>query len=233
MEIFPFFYFKKICRDDKHMKKNPFKWPLSSFCGVGLIFMELTFIITAILLWPTSSEPFSIFSNYYSDLGNSQPGYNSFLGARYYNMSQAIQGTFVIMFFGGLHILSRDDDQRSIKLTLGQIFGIITGIAWVMAGVYSEELVLMHVLWASIYFLAFVPAMILISIEIIKDSNYNNKIGYYGLVAVIIDIIFIIISGGIDNEALLPFILFMEFAMVWSSELWVLLIALNVLKVEE
>lgn len=91
----------------------------------------------------------------------------------------------------------------------------------------------MHVLWASIYFIAFIPAMILISIEIIKDSEYNNSIGYYGIIAVVIDIIFIIISGGIDDEALLPFILFMEFAMVWSSELWVLLIALNIFKVED
>ncbi len=214
------------------MKKNPFKWPLSTFCGVGVIFFEITFILAAILLWPSTSEPFSIFTNYYSDLGNSQPGYNSFLGARYYAMSQAIQGTFIIMFFGGLYVLSRDDDQKNIKLTLGQIFGIITGIAWVMGGVYSEELLLMHFLFALIYFIAFIPAMILISIEVIKDSKYSNSIGYFGLIAVIIDIIFILFSGSTNDEALLPFILFMEFAMVWTSELWVFLIALNILKVE-
>jgi hypothetical membrane protein len=102
-----------------------------------------------------------------------------------------------------------------------------------MCGVYSEELLLMHLLWALIYFIAFIPAMILISIEVIKNSEYSNFIGYFGLIAVIIDILFILLVGAIDSEALLPFILFMEFAMVWSSEVWVLLIALNILKVED
>ncbi len=233
MEIFPFFYFKKICRDEKYMKKNPFKWPLSACCGVGVIFFEMTFIFAAFLLWPSSSGTFSIFTNYYSELGVSAPGYNSFLGARFFNMSQGIQGTFIIMFFGGLHVFIKEDDKSSIKLTLGQIFGIITGIAWVMVGVYSVELGLWHDLVATIYFLAFIPAMILISIEIIKNSEYNNKIGYYGLIAALIDILFVLFVGGIDDEAFLPFIIFMEFAMVWSSELWVFLIALNVLKVED
>jgi hypothetical protein len=41
------------------MKKNPFKWPISTFCGVGVIFFEMTFILTAIMLWPSTSEPFS------------------------------------------------------------------------------------------------------------------------------------------------------------------------------
>ena len=214
------------------MKKNPFKWPISALWGVVVVFLEMTFILTAILLWPTSSEPFSIFTNYHSDLGNSTPGYNSFLGAMYYNTGLAIQGTLVIMFFGGLYVLSPENDERNIKLTIGQIFGIITGVAWLMCGVYPEELLLMHLLWALIYFIAFIPAMILVSIEIIKDSEYSNSIGYFGLIAAIIDILFILLAGAIDNETLLPFILFMEFAMVWSSELWVLLIALNVLKVE-
>ena len=214
------------------MEKNPFKWPISALCGAVVIILEMTFILTAILLWPASSEPFSIFTNYHSDLGNSMPGYNSFLGARYYNITQGIQGTLIIMFFGGLYVLSPEGDQRTTKLTLGQIFGIITGIAWLMCGVYSEELLLMHLLWALIYFIAFIPAMILISIEVIKKSEYSNFIGYFGLIAVIIDIVFILLSGSINDESLLPFILFMEFAMVWSSELWVFLIELNVLKVE-
>ena len=214
------------------MKKSPFKWPLSALCGVIVVFLEVTFILTAILLWPTSSEPFSIFTNYHSDLGNTTQGYNSFLGAMYYNTGLSIQGTLVIMFFGGLYVLSQEDEERNIKLIIGQIFGVITGVAWLMCGVYPEELLLMHLLWALIYFIAFIPAMILVSIEIIKDSEYNNSIGYFGLIAAIIDILFILLAGAIDNEALLPFVLFMEFAMVWSSEVWILLIALNVLKVE-
>jgi len=217
------------------MQKNPFKWPLSAICGVLVIGLEMIFIGAAILLWPATSEPFSIFTNYHSDLGNSMPGYNSFLGASYYNAAQAIQGTLIIMFFGGLYVLSQEDDHRNRKLLLGQIFGIITGIGWLMNGVYPEELLLMHLLWALIFFIAFIPAMILISKEIIKNPDYNNSIGYYGLIAAIIGILFpfLILAVVITNDVLLPFMLFMEFAMIWSSEVWVLLVAVNVLKVED
>jgi len=214
------------------MEKNLFKWPLSAICGVGVTILEMTFILAAILLWPSSSGTFSIFTNYHSELGVSAPGYNSFLGAKYYNATQVIQGTLIIMFFGGLFILSREDEPRNVKLTLGQTFGIIGGIGWLMNGIYSAELLSMHVLWASIYFIAFIPAMILISLVVIKDSEYSNSIGYFGLIVVIIDLIFIVLSIVISDGALLPFMLFMEFAMIWSSWVWVLLIALNVLKVE-
>ena len=67
------------------MKNNPFKWSLSAICGVVVIILEMTFILASVLLWPAASGTFSIFTNYHSDLGNSMPGYNSFLGARYYN----------------------------------------------------------------------------------------------------------------------------------------------------
>lgn len=214
------------------MKKNPFKWPLSALCGVAVIFFEMTFILAAFLLWPASSGTFSIFTNYHSELGVSAPGYNSFLGAHYYNATQVIQGILLVMFFGGLFILSREDEPRNVKLTLGQIFGIIGGIGWLMNGIYSAELLSMHVFWASIYFIAFIPAMILISIEIIKISDYNNYVGYFGLIVVIIDLIFIVLLIVISDGAFLPFMLFMEFAMIWSSWVWILLIALNVLKVE-
>ena len=214
------------------MEKNPFKWPLSALCGVLVIIFEITFIFAAYLLWPASSGTFSIFTNYHSELGVSAPGYNSFLGAKYYNATQVIQGILIIMFFGGLFILSQDNESRNIKLALGQIFGIIGGIGWLMNGIYSAELLLMHVLWASIYFITFIPAMILISIEILKAPDYNNNIGKFGLIVVIIDLIFIVLSIIISDGALLPFMLFMEFAMIWSSWVWILLIALNVLKVE-
>ena len=158
------------------MKRNPFKWPLSARCGILVVILEMTFTFAAILLWPATSVPFSIFTNYHSDLGNSMPGYNSFLGANYYNASQAIQGTLIIMFFGGLYVLSQEDDRRNKKLVLGQIFGIITGFGWLMNGVYPEQLLLMHLLWALIYFVAFIPAMILISKEIIKNPDYNNSL---------------------------------------------------------
>jgi len=220
------------------MKKNPFKWPLSAMCGVVIIILEVIFIGTAILLWPATSEPFSIFTNYHSDLGNSMPGYNSFLGASYYNAAMAIQGTLLIMFFGGLYVVSQEDDERNTKLILGQTLGIITGIGLLMCGVYPEQLLLMHLLWSLIYFIALIPAMILVSKEIIKNPDYSNSIGYFGLIVAFIDIIFsvlftVLVLIVMSNGALQPFMLFMEFAGYWSSEVWVLLIALNVLKVED
>jgi len=165
------------------MEKNPFKWPLSAICGVLVIIFEMTFTLTAILLWPSSSGTYSIFTNYHSDLGNAMPGYNSFLGAKYYNGSQTIQGILIIMFFGGLFVLSREDEPRNVKLMLGQVFGIITGIGWLFNGIYSEELLLMHLLFALIYFIFFIPAMILVSLEILKTPDYSNFVGYFGLIA--------------------------------------------------
>ena len=214
------------------MEKNPFKWPLSALCGTIVIILEIVFIGTAILLWPSTSEPFSIFTNYHSDLGNSMPGYNSFTGASYYNAAQTIQGTLIIMFFGGLYVLSRGDERSNTKLIIGQVFGIITGFAWLMNGIYPEEVLLWHLFWATLYFIAFIPAMILVSIEIIKSPNYSKSVGYFGLIAVCIDLIFIVLAVSINDVALLPFLLFMEFAMIWSSEAWLLLIALNILKIE-
>ncbi len=214
------------------MEKNPFKWPLSALCGIVVIILEVIFIGTAILLWPSSSGQFSIFTNYHSDLGNSMPGYNSFTGASYYNAAQTIQGTLIIMFFGGLYVLSRGDERSNNKLIIGQVFGIITGFAWLMNGIYPEEVLLWHLFWALLYFIAFIPAMILISLEIIKSPNYSKSVGYFGLIAVCIDLIFIVLAVSINDAALLPFLLFMEFAMIWSSEAWLLLIALNILKTE-
>ncbi len=216
------------------MKKNIFEWPLSVIFGILILLMELLFILTACLLWPTeTSGAYSIFTNYHSDLGNSSQGYNTAEGAAYYNAGQIIQGLAVIMFFGGLYTYFKKDQQKNVKLIIGQIFGIILGFGWLMCGIYSEEFLYEHLFWASVYFLGSIPAIILISIEIIKHPDYEKSIGYFGFLIILIDIIWIVLALVLLYvEPAPPFFLAMEFIIIWGIDIWFFLIALNIFKNE-
>ncbi|MFW9917634.1 MAG: hypothetical protein ACFFGZ_18685 [Candidatus Thorarchaeota archaeon] len=173
------------------MEKNPAKWPLSVLFGFLVIISEITFAFVAYLKWPEArSGKYSIFTNWHSDLGSTYPGHNSLEGSLYHNVGIAIQGFALIMFAAGLYIFNVAKGQNQRVLLLTQVFGILAGFSYIMAGIYSLDLKEGHKFWASLIFITFVPFIGCLSYLFSKESGAKKWIGIYGFVVVFIDGIF-------------------------------------------
>ncbi len=204
-------------------EKNPFKWPLSVLFGFIIILVEFAFTVKAYSLWPVEeSGAFNIFRNWHSDLGSSLSGYNSMEGAFYHNSGLIIQGFAIIMFCGGLSISLKESLQYKRLFLICQIFGILSGIALLMAGIYSLDLREDHKFWASCYFICIFPFIGLISYLFVHASGFKKWVGFYGIIVILFDGIFAL-------TFLSPIeIYFLEYFVIGSIQLFILLVAMSI-----
>ncbi|MFX1514081.1 MAG: hypothetical protein ACFFCQ_15995 [Promethearchaeota archaeon] len=209
------------------MEKNPFKWPLSVLFGFIIILVEITFTIKAYSLWPIEeSGAFTVFRNWHSDLGSSLSGYNSIEGAFYHNSGIIIQGFAIIMFCGGLSISLRESFQNKYLFLICQIFGILSGFALLMAGIYSLDLREDHKFWASCYFICILPFIGMLSYLLIHASGFKKWIGFYGFFVILFDGIFAL-------TFLSPIeIYILEYFVIGSIQLFILLVAMSIFMTE-
>ncbi|MBD3255527.1 MAG: DUF998 domain-containing protein [Candidatus Lokiarchaeota archaeon] len=211
------------------MEKNPLKWPLVVLAGIMIWITDIFFNLNAILLWPNGN--FSPFENYHSDLGRTIPGprgHNSELGAQFYNCGQVFQGVTVIFFAIGLSIAYTEEKRIRIILILGQIFGILVGIALIMNGIYSEDFQPYHGQWSEVIFISIMSTELLSNYALLKNPSFRKKIAYFGFVAGFINLFFLIVFIG--NIPILTY--FIEYLAIYGAEIWVALVAINAFKNE-
>jgi hypothetical membrane protein len=122
---------------------------LSFIAGIFASLVYLVFTLLAYFLYPL---PYSIMSNWLSDLGN--PNLNP-QGAIFYKIGIVSTALFLIVFFLGLSVWKMENKRpQIIMLRLTQVFGVLGAICMMMSGIFPINLYKIHSFWStSLYIL--------------------------------------------------------------------------------
>jgi len=209
------------------IEKNPFKWPLPVIAMILMWCTDLFFNLPSFLLIPDDMPPFTPFTNYHSDLGNfmtlnRRNFANSFIGAQFYNTGQVWMGLTIILFAGGLYFLYTEKKLQKYLVIIGQVFGILAGIALVMNGIFSEDTGEPHSFWSMVIFASIIGAELFINIGILLNPKFKKFIAYFGFATMAMSaiLLFLYLPPALNY--------FMEFIAIYIAETWITLLALNI-----
>ena len=156
------------------MNLNPRKWPLITLSGILVITVYCVFTLIS---WAFYPEPFSPWANYLSRLGNFD---HSSFGAYFYNLGCLLTGAALVPFFLGLNIWYSEGRLSKILLIGGQIIGILSAIALIMIGIFSEDQGSPHMMASSTFFVLNFIVLILVNVALLWNPKFLKVIAVYG-----------------------------------------------------
>ena len=185
--------------------------PLLRTSGFAVILCYLNFTALSWLLYPSEFSPMT---HYLSDLGNYivTP-----YGAIFYNLGCIFTGLALIPFFFGFRIWYKPQKRVNYVFAIGEILGIISGVALVMIGVFSEDQGQLHMIASSIFFLINFFTLFILSIAFFLHDRSFKLIPVYGI---IFDVSTLILSFQIGGPIV-------EWFTVFGSLFFVLLVILD------
>lgn len=171
------------------MKIKLRKWPIISvISGIFVIASYYTFTFISLALYP---PPFSPLDNWLSDLGNSSYNPN---GAFFYNLGCILTGSALFVFYLGMYKFYRQEIWHKILVITNQIVGICSGFALIMLGVYSEDFVELHMIWAGLFFWLNLIVLILANIVLLFHEDFMKPISIYGFSVAGVNVLFVFIT---------------------------------------
>ncbi len=182
--------------------------PLIRTSGLAVIFSYCLFTVISWILYPFEFTPMT---HYLSRLGNFD--YSPF-GAIFYNLGCILAGLALIPFFIGFRIWYRGQMRVNFILSIGQGLGILSGIALIMIGVFSENQGALHMLASSVFFLLNFFVLLVLSIAFLLHDRSLKLVPIYGILFDIAAIILELQIGG-------PIV---EWYTVFGSLLFVILV---------
>jgi len=172
------------------MKLNPRKWPLTTLSGVLVI---LLYCVFTLISWAFYPEPFSPWANYLSRLGNFD---HSPFGAYFYNLGCVITGAALVPFFLGLNKWYSEGRLSKLLLISGQFVGVLSAIALILIGVFSEDQGSPHMTASSTFFVLNFIVLILINVALIWHPKFLKAIAVYGFSVNALSLGFELVVGG-------------------------------------
>ncbi len=208
------------------MKFRIRNYSVSSITGLMAVILFTVFTFTSLALYPT---PYNPLYAWLSNLGNI---YLNPSGAIFFNLGCILSGIIMIPFFAGLYVWKPIKKLSKILLILGMLLGIYASVSLIMVGVFPETHLQQHLLAAAGVFGSLFIIIILLSVALFNHPKFIRLIAYYGIIPIIIDIVFQFISKG--NNLLANFqqtvpVPGFEWAAVFASIAWVGLLAINML----
>ncbi|MFX0189047.1 MAG: DUF998 domain-containing protein [Candidatus Hodarchaeota archaeon] len=199
------------------MKLKLSKWRIISVIpGIFVIVSYYTFTFISLALCPS---PISPLDNWLSDLGNSSYNPN---GAIFYNIGCILTGSALFIFYIGMYKFYRKEIWHKILVITNQTVGICSGFALIMLGLYSEDFMEPHMIWAGLFFWLNLIVLILANIILLFHEDFMKPISIYGLSVAGINVIFVIITS---FSVLIPLL---EWITVFTALGYVGLIVFNI-----
>ena len=201
-------------------------YSVSSITGLMAVIVFTVFTFTSLLLYPTPYNP--LFA-WLSNLGNI---YLNPSGAIFFNLGCILSGIIMIPFFAGLYEwkpikkLSKIS-VNSWNVTWNLCICIVNNGGCISRNTFTTTFVAAAGVFSSLFII-----IILLSVALFNHPKFIRLIAYYGIIPIVIDIIFQFISKG--NNLLANFQLTIpvpgfEWAAVFASIAWVGFLALNML----
>ncbi len=192
------------------------KYPLTTISGVAVVFLYCVFTIIS---WAFYPAPYGPITHFLSRLGNFD--YSPF-GAYFYNLGCILTGLALIPFFISLKDWWTKNPIQQIIMAIGQLLGIISGIALMAIGVFSENLGKPHGDASSAFFIILFFVLILIIVALFFNPVFNKIVGVYGFGITFSSLSFALTVGGTLTE----------WYTVFGSLLFVALLAANSMKLK-
>jgi hypothetical membrane protein len=190
------------------------------YCGIVAMLIYVLCTLAAAFQFPVHYNPFD---NWISDLGDYEKNPS---GAIIYNVGSALTGLLLMPLFVSLMAWYKQAKRNRYLYLGGEIFGLLTAFGMIMLGIFQEGTSL-HVLWATLCFGSLVVVLVLANLALIKNKMFNKKIGYYGFLAALVGLIFLVLCVTMKHPPII-----MEWATVYSGFLWVWLFSWNALDTE-
>lgn len=175
---------------------------------VILLYCAFTFVS-----WFFYPEPYGPITHYLSRLGNYERNPS---GAIFYNMGCILTGIGLFPFFISLIVWHTEFKLQKFLLSLGQLFGIASGCALILIGIFSEDQGRPHLDASSLFFILNFIVLILISIGLILHSDFPKLIVIYAFSLDIATLLFELNIGGPITEWFTVFgsLLFVGFVVI-------------------
>lgn len=193
--------------------------PLATIGGVLAILLFCVFTFTSAVRYP---GPFSPVDNWLSDLGTAT---KNPAGDVYFNVGCILTGVSLLLMMAGMSAWRSGDPRKDRALMAGQACGGASAFALMLIGVFVEGTAY-HGILAMMFFLLLFLFLVLANVAVWKHPAYRRWIGYYALVAIVIDLVFIYTFFAYDHAPA------WEWLAVFSALLWVGLLAGNALELE-
>jgi len=165
------------------------KWPISCYTGILVIGIYCVFTFSSLALFP---PPFSAFTNWLSDLGNSIYNPN---GAILYNLGCILTGIILFPFFIGMYKWYREEILHKLVMIGLQATGCFSGFALIMVGIFSEDFPAPHVFWSEVFFAVNLVVLIISSVALYVHPDFIKWISVYGIIVAVINLLFVFILG--------------------------------------
>lgn len=185
------------------------------------------FVFTSFALYPT---PYTPLYDWLSNLGNAALNPS---GAVFFNIGCIITGIILLPFLVNLYRWNPPERPNKILLTASIFLGVLAAISLMGVGFFPETHIKMHILSASGVFGTMFLIVILLNVALFKHPKFMRPVAYWGIIAVLIDLIFIIIlripyyHNSLANlHPTIP-IPALEWAAVFSSLIWIALLSYN------
>ena len=149
--------------------------PLSTLSALCLVIVFCSFTAVSILYYP---YPWSPVTTFLSDFGNVA---QSPSGALIYNAGCIMTAVAAVAFYIGM-----GDWDGGAPLGLGRIFGVSSGVALAMIGVFSEDFPPQHRFWSYFFFTINFFAILLTNVSLMRKEGYGRStmVAGYALSAV-------------------------------------------------
>lgn len=161
----------RVLRSDvSHLKGR-----LTLTTGSG-IFAVLTFLSLGAASYARYPAAFSVTKNWLSDLGNQTLNPR---GAAIFRVDVILVGLLIGLFFVGLAVWRKRQRLRTrVFISCSQAFGLVSGLAMAMTGVFSEGLHSSHAIWACIFFISSGASVFLSGLAFLHHRMPLKKLTY-------------------------------------------------------
>ncbi len=202
-----------------HTTMNPkfSEWPLTSISGALVIVLYCGFTSAS---WAFYPNPFGPTTDYLSRLGNFN--YSPY-GAYFYNLGCILTGLALFPFFIGFYKWHTDKLYQKVPLFVGQAIGILSAIALILIGVFSEDQGSPHMTASSTFFLLNFLVLIVVNAALLLHPRFIKLIAIYGYAIDILSLGFELTIGGPITE----------WFTVFGALLYVALISFNTLQLKK
>lgn len=185
------------------------------------------FTLTSLALYPTTYTPLY---DWLSNLGNIFLNPN---GAIFFNLGCIISGLILIPFIINFHRWNPTRRYQKILVYSVIVLGIYACISLIGVGLFPETNIKMHIIAASGVFGTLFLMIILLSIALKEHPQFMRKVLYWGVIAILTDLIFVILlrlpqyhDALADFNPTIP-LPGLEWASVYTSLIWIALLSFN------
>ncbi len=171
-----------------HSFRRPRRPPLTTIAGLAAIIVCVALALAAYAEYPRAFSPAA---NWISDLGNSLLSPH---GAIFFRTDMVAVGAVLGAFFVGLWVWHRG--QRPLFrafLLLGQLSGLVAGLALIMTGFFPENDRAAHALWVTVLFIALASALWFIGWAPVWYPRLPQRVPYLALAAGVADLVSLLV----------------------------------------